>query len=112
MVWVANWQYFVSHFGDSNITDHVFWSAGVRLRNMHRLFLTYATPLVHNSLDRYHDGHSTLVSFSFRSVWLADLVTSPRFFSYRLYRLSKGNWLVVAPVVSLALARVGACASI
>jgi len=30
MVWVADWQYFVNSFGDTNITDHVFWSAGVR----------------------------------------------------------------------------------
>ncbi|KAI0732117.1 hypothetical protein C8Q72DRAFT_903021 [Fomitopsis betulina] len=71
MVWVANWQYFVSHFGDSNITDHVFWSAGFTIA------LTAITT-----------------------------VTVHLFFSYRLYRLSKGNWLVVAPVVSLALARV------
>ena len=42
MVWVADWQYFVTSFGDSNITDHVFWSAGVSLRNIYRLSVPHA----------------------------------------------------------------------
>lgn len=43
MVWLADWQYLVGGFGDSNITDHVFWSAGVRLRHMRYLILSQAT---------------------------------------------------------------------
>jgi len=31
MVWGADWMYLVQSFGDMNITDHVFWTAGVRL---------------------------------------------------------------------------------
>ncbi|TFY54092.1 hypothetical protein EVJ58_g9064 [Rhodofomes roseus] len=71
MVWVADWEYFVASFGNTEITDHVFWSAG----------LTIALTAI------------TTVTVHF-------------FFSYRLYRLSKGNWFVVAPMVILALARV------
>ncbi|EPT04447.1 hypothetical protein FOMPIDRAFT_1156616 [Fomitopsis schrenkii] len=71
MVWLADWQYLVGGFGDSNITDHVFWSAGLTIA------LTAITT-----------------------------ITVQLFFSYRLYRLSKGNWFVVSPLVLLALARV------
>ena len=35
------------------------------------------------------------------------LMTIHRFFSYRLYRLSKGNWFIVSPLILLALGRVG-----
>ncbi|KZT65925.1 hypothetical protein DAEQUDRAFT_813903 [Daedalea quercina L-15889] len=71
MVWVAEWEYFVSSFGNTGITDYVFWSAG----------LTIALTAI------------TTVTVHF-------------FFSYRLYRLSKGNWFVVGPLLILALGRV------
>ncbi|PCH39550.1 hypothetical protein WOLCODRAFT_141307 [Wolfiporia cocos MD-104 SS10] len=31
LVWAADFQYFVDSFGDKNITDHVFWSAGLTI---------------------------------------------------------------------------------
>lgn len=70
-VWAADWMYLVSSFGDMNITDHVFWSAGLTIA------LTAITTFV---------------------VHL--------FFSYRLLRLSKGNYFVTAPIVIMATTRV------
>ncbi|CCM00145.1 uncharacterized protein FIBRA_02172 [Fibroporia radiculosa] len=70
MVWAADWMYMVDSFGNMNITNHVFWPAGVTIA------LTAATT-----------------------------VTVHLFFSYRLFRLSKGNYFITLPLVLLALAR-------
>ncbi|KZT03395.1 uncharacterized protein LAESUDRAFT_367869 [Laetiporus sulphureus 93-53] len=70
LVWAADWQYCVDGFGSEDITDHVFWSAGLTIA-----FTAITTILVH------------------------------LFFSYRLFRLSKGNYIITAPMVILATFR-------
>ncbi|KAI0940430.1 hypothetical protein AcW1_003628 [Taiwanofungus camphoratus] len=70
MVWAADYKYLVDSFGDINITDHVFWTAGFTIA------LTAITT-----------------------------VTVHLFFSYRLFRLSKGNYFVTVPMVLLAICR-------
>ncbi|KAH9921039.1 uncharacterized protein B0H18DRAFT_1121607 [Fomitopsis serialis] len=72
MLWTADWMYLVAGFGDMNITNHVFWSAGVSIA------LTAMTTVI--------------VHF---------------FFTYRLFRLSKGNYFITVPMAIIALLRVG-----
>ncbi|KZT08508.1 uncharacterized protein LAESUDRAFT_757742 [Laetiporus sulphureus 93-53] len=70
LVWAAMWQYFVSSFGDANITDHVFWTAGLTIA-----MTAITTFVVH------------------------------MFFSYRLLRLSRGNYFITVPMVLVAFGR-------
>ncbi|PCH43519.1 hypothetical protein WOLCODRAFT_138390 [Wolfiporia cocos MD-104 SS10] len=71
MVWAADWQYLVTSFGDTNITDHVFWYAVITIA-----LTAITTIFVH------------------------------LFFSYRLFRLSKGNYFICIPMILLAIGRV------
>ncbi|EIW64122.1 uncharacterized protein TRAVEDRAFT_41537 [Trametes versicolor FP-101664 SS1] len=71
MIAAANYMYFVSHFGEDDVTDQVFWTIGVSIA-----LTAVITVCVH------------------------------LFFSMRLFKLSKGNYWITAPITILAVARV------
>ncbi|KAI0354577.1 hypothetical protein OH77DRAFT_468694 [Trametes cingulata] len=71
MIAAANYMYFVNHFGEDDVTDHVFWTIGVSIA-----LTAVITVCVH------------------------------LFFSMRLFKLSKGNYWITAPIAVLAVARV------
>ncbi|KAI0368832.1 hypothetical protein BV20DRAFT_426062 [Pilatotrama ljubarskyi] len=71
MIAAANYMYFVNHFGEEDVTDHVFWTVGVSIA-----LTAVITVCVH------------------------------LFFSMRLFKLSKGNYWITAPIAVLAVARV------
>ncbi|KAI9057749.1 hypothetical protein FKP32DRAFT_1597969 [Trametes sanguinea] len=71
MIAAANYMYFVSHFGEDDVTDRVFWTIGVSIA-----LTAVITVCVH------------------------------LFFSMRLFKLSKGNYWITAPIAVLAVARV------
>ncbi|KAL1951322.1 hypothetical protein VTO73DRAFT_471 [Trametes versicolor] len=70
MIAAANYMYFVSHFGEDDVTDQVFWTIGVSIA-----LTAVITVCVH------------------------------LFFSMRLFKLSKGNYWITAPITILAVAR-------
>ncbi|KAJ7731215.1 hypothetical protein B0H16DRAFT_1773058 [Mycena metata] len=91
-IWGGMWDYFISYFGDTDNIDHIPWSIALTVA-----LTAIVTFLVHWCVPQLHFLRSQF-----------DSSDGGSFFAHRIFLLSKRNLLMTAPVVILALLRLGA----